>query len=259
MSLHHIEQIISGNGDRVSLYIRWNDARLIVYLDPSPSASSSTVENVFIERYNAASEIDDIEEAETLSDELLDTIVQVGRPVFDDLAPPSAPRDPQANDLHTLLFPKEHIFCFRTLNGKVEVVRDNDQARDHNVLLGRSGQPFHLNTAKGFNLPRFSTKEAHILRDILNSGYIARVSIQNREMCSKTRDTKGEDAAQRELDSLWNLSTSPLANSLRVPKLLGLIHMPNTHSIIGFLEEYVPVSEGWELSTLGRIETMATN
>ncbi|KAK1768185.1 hypothetical protein QBC33DRAFT_536472 [Phialemonium atrogriseum] len=76
-------------------------------------------------------------------------------------------------------------------------------------------------------------------------------------MCSKAGDSKGPDAAQRELDCLWKITTSEYATTLRVPKLLGLIETPDDKRVIGFLEEYIPVSDTWELSTLGSIETVS--
>jgi len=71
MSYHHLEELCSGQGDEISLYIRWNDARLLVYLNRCPlSHVVPPVENSFIDRYNQACDADDIEEAEALSDEI---------------------------------------------------------------------------------------------------------------------------------------------------------------------------------------------
>jgi hypothetical protein len=52
MSTHYLEEVSSGCGDRVSMSIRWNDARLVVHLDPS--ATGNTIEDSLIENYNAA-------------------------------------------------------------------------------------------------------------------------------------------------------------------------------------------------------------
>lgn len=76
-------------------------------------------------------------------------------------------------------------------------------------------------------------------------------------MCSKAGDSKGPDATQRELDCLWKITTTQHATTLRVPKLLGLIETPDDKRIVGFLEEYIPVSHRWELSTLGSIGTVS--
>ncbi|KAI1049835.1 hypothetical protein LB506_001910 [Fusarium annulatum] len=236
MSHHHLEELCSGIGDEISIYIRWNDARLVVYLNRSQTSTGvPSIENSFLDRYNEACDNDDIEEAEALSDEILDAVVEAGRDTFDRLAPPSAPGDALAQDLHTLLFPKEQ----------------------DSVLLGQSGQLFHLNIDKDCNLPTYSTREIHVVENLLNAGYIARVQVEGREMCSKAGDSKGEDAAQRELESLWKVTKSLHAAAIRVPKLLGLIANPQNGKTIGFLEEYIPVSETWELSTLGSIDDLS--
>ncbi|KAF5530164.1 kinase domain-containing protein [Fusarium phyllophilum] len=258
MSHHHLEELSSGWGDEISLNIRWNDARLIVYLSRSQTSTGvPSVENTFLDRYNEACNNDDIEEAEALSDEILDAVVEAGRETFDRLAPPPAPGDTLSQDLHTLLFPKEYSFSFQALMGKAEVVRKDSGARQDSILLGQSGQPFHLNIDKDCNLPAYSTKEVHVVENLLNAGYIARVQVEGKEMCSKAGDTKGEDAAQRELDCLWKITKSPHAAAIQVPKLLGLITTPENGKTIGFLEEYIPVSETWELSTLGSIDDVS--
>ncbi|XXG96944.1 hypothetical protein Hte_003235 [Hypoxylon texense] len=66
------------------------------------------------------------------------------------------------------------------------------------------------------------------------------------------------DSTQRELPCLWKVTISQHASALRVPKLLGLVRMPDSGEIIGILEEYIPCSDNWELSTLGNIETVST-
>lgn len=258
MSHHHLEEISSGWSDQMSLNVRWNDARLVVYLRRSPSSTAAPpIENSFTDRYNAACNADDLDEAETLGDEILDAVVETGRSIFDRLGPPPEPGVAHSQDLHTLLLPKEYTFSFQTLNGKAVVVRNDTHGNDNSILLGRFGQPFHLNKDKDCDLPTFSTKDIYVLENLFNEGYIARVMVEGKEMCSKAGNSKGDDAAQRELDCLWKITASPHATTLRVPKLLGLIETPNNNKTIGFLEEYIPVSENWELSTLGSIETVS--
>ncbi|KAI1026331.1 hypothetical protein LB503_012824 [Fusarium chuoi] len=258
MSRHHLEELCSGIGDEISIYIRWNDARLVVYLIRSQTSTGvPSIENCFLDRYNEACNNEDIQEAEALSNEILDAVVGAGRDMFDHLAPSPAPGHILSQDLHTLLFPKEYSFSFQDLNGKGEVVRKDSGARQDSFLLGQSGQPFHLNIDKDCNLPVHSTKEIHVVENLLNAGYIARVQVEGTEMCSKAGDSKGEDAAQRELDCLWKITKSPHAAAIQVPKLLGLITTPKNGKTIGFLEEYIPVSETWELSTLESIDDVS--
>ncbi|RKK15929.1 hypothetical protein BFJ66_g4584 [Fusarium oxysporum f. sp. cepae] len=209
-----------------------------------------------IPRDNAC-DSDDIEEAGALSDEILDAVVEAGRDEFDHLAPPSASGETLSQCLHTLLFPKEYYFSFRTLNGKAEVLRQDSGVKQDAVLVGQSGLPFHLNKDKDCNLPIYSTKDIHAVEDLRNAGFIAHVMVNGKKMCSKVGYSKGEDSAQRELDCLWKITTSPHAAAIQAPKILGLITTPENGKTIGFLEKYIPVSETWELSTLGSIEDVS--
>ncbi|KAK7415189.1 hypothetical protein QQZ08_012417 [Neonectria magnoliae] len=248
MSTHHLEEISSGCREQVSLYVRWNSARLVVHLHKSespPGTALPPIENSFIERYNVACDAEDDDEADTLSDEILDAIVEAGRSTFDQIAPPPTLT---STSLHTLLFPDEFAFCFRTLGGKAELIRSESNGFGH---------PFQLKVGRDFNLPRFSTKNIQVLENILYNGYIARVAVDGKEMCSKAGDSKCPEAAQRELECLWKITTSPYATTIRVPKLLGLIEVSADKRAVGFVADFIPVSATWELSTLGSIEAVS--
>ncbi|KAH8159068.1 hypothetical protein CIB48_g9174 [Xylaria polymorpha] len=177
MSIHYIESVSSGCGDRVTLSIRWNKARIEVDLDPSPTGN--TIQDSFIEKYNAATEDGDDEEEEMISDQILDAIVQAGGDI-------------------------------------------------------------------------------HVLQKLLGDGYIAQVSAGGREMCCKVGDELRADALQRELSCLLTISTCQHAAALRVPKLLGLVEAADDGRTIGLLQEYVPCSDTWELSTLQNIESVSS-
>ncbi|KAI4868857.1 hypothetical protein F4820DRAFT_408951 [Hypoxylon rubiginosum] len=173
VSTHYIECLTSGREDGITLSIRWNNARLIVDLDPSPTGNAK--EDSLVEKYNAAVDAGDEDEEEAVSDQILDAIVEVGRSIFDHLAPPD-------------------------------------------ISFSVGGQ----------------------------------------EMCAKVGDELMSDSAQRELSCLWKATNSQHASALRVPKLLGLVRMPDSDKIVGILEEYIPFSNNWELSTLRNIENVST-
>ncbi|KAI0190532.1 hypothetical protein EV127DRAFT_339851 [Xylaria flabelliformis] len=231
MSIHYIESVSSGCGDRVTLSIRWNKARIKVDLDPSPTGS--TIQDSLIEKYNAAAEDRDDEEEEMISDQILDAIVQAGRLLFDRLAPPPAPDASSPEDLHSLIFPKEYSFYFRTnveTNAAELIPKDNDDTKtDEGFDL-----KYQLSANQDLVLPKFSTRDIHVLEKLLGDGYIARVSAGGREMCCKH------------------------AAALRVPKLLGLVEAADDGRTIGLLQEYVPCSDTWELSTLRNIESVSS-
>ncbi|KAI0856027.1 hypothetical protein F4860DRAFT_427604 [Xylaria cubensis] len=255
MSIHYIESVSSGCGDRVTLSIRWNKARIKVDLDPSPTGD--TIQDSLIEKYNAAAEDRDDEEEEMISDQILDAIVQAGRLLFDRLAPPPAPDASSPEDLHSLIFPKEYSFYFRTnveTNAAELIPKGNDDTKtDEEFDL-----KYQLSANQDLVLPKFSTRDIHVLEKLLGDGYIARVSAGGREMCCKVGDELRADASQRELSCLLTISTCQHAAALRVPKLLGLVEAADDGRTIGLLQEYVPCSDTWELSTLRNIESVSS-
>ncbi|KAI0399834.1 hypothetical protein F4802DRAFT_587586 [Xylaria palmicola] len=257
MSIHYVESVSSGCGDRVTLSIRWNNARIEVDLDPSPTGN--TIQDSLIEKYNAAVEDGDEDEEEMLSDRILDAIVQAGRSLFDRLAPPPAPDTSTPVDLHSLLFPKEYLFFFRT---NVESNTAELIPKGNEDTTTTTHEKFELKYQPPANpdlsLPKFSTRDIHVRQKLLGDGYIARVSAGGRDMCCKVGDELRADASQRELACLLTTSTSPHAAALRVPKLLGLVEAADDGRIIGLLQEYVPCSDTWELSTLQNVESVSS-
>ncbi|KAI5917605.1 hypothetical protein F4810DRAFT_642071 [Camillea tinctor] len=255
MSIHYIESVSSGCGDRVTLSIRWNNARIEVDLDPSPTGN--TIQDSFIEKYNAAVEDGDDEEEEMMSDQILDAIVQAGRTSFDRLAPPPAPDASTPADLHSLIFPKEYSFFFRTnveTNAAELIPKDNEDTTMHEEFDLKYQLPANSEAV----LPKFSTRDIHVVEKLLGDGYIARVLAGCREMCCKVGDELRADALQRELSCLLTISTSQHAAALRVPKLLGLVEAADDGRTIGLLQEYIPCSDTWELSTLRNIESVSS-
>lgn len=173
MSIHYVESVSSGCGDRVTLVFRWNNARIEVDLDPSPTGN--TIQDSFIEKYNAAVEDGDEEEEEMISDQILDAIVQAGRSLFDQLAPPPAPDTSTPVDLHSLIFPKEYSFYLRTnveSNTAELIPKGNEDTTTH----GKFELEYQLPANQDLSLPKFSTRDIHVRQKLLGDGYIARVS-----------------------------------------------------------------------------------
>ncbi|TPX12507.1 uncharacterized protein E0L32_000684 [Thyridium curvatum] len=250
MSVHYLEEISSGCRDRVSLSIRWNQARLVVHLDPSPTGG--TMEDSLIQEYNAACINEDYDEEETMSDRILDAIIESGRAAFDELAPPAdSPTSSSSSDLHSLLFPEEFTFRFRTLNNKSEVSLVNSGGS-----LKQAQGLFQLTVSEDIDAPGFSTKDIRVLQKQIGDGYIAHVLAGGQEMCAKVGDDTSAEAMQRELSTLAKIRASRYVDILRVPKLLGLVQTPEDGRIIGILERLVP--DVPELSSLADVETPAS-
>lgn len=79
MSIHYLEEVSSGWENEIFLSVRWNRARFTVRVRKSPldTATHPPIENSFVGRYNATSERDDLDEATSLSEEILDAIADV--------------------------------------------------------------------------------------------------------------------------------------------------------------------------------------
>ncbi|KAI1101478.1 hypothetical protein F4804DRAFT_315855 [Jackrogersella minutella] len=262
VSYHYIENVSRAiNGNSVTWSIRWNNARMLVDLGPSPTGN--TIQDSFIEKYHAAVDDGDDEEEEMISDQISDFIVETGRALFDQFAPPPAPDASTPGDLHSLIFPKGYIFYFHTDEEtnvpEVLFVCDEDVITSMEFDMGleiKFDLKYRLLAHPDLVLPKFSTRDIYIQQKLLDDGYIARVSAGGRQMCCKVGNESRAAALQRELSSRMTISTSQHAAALRVPKLLGLIEVAEDGRIIGLLQEYVPFSaERW---TLGDIDLVSS-
>jgi hypothetical protein len=70
-------------------------------------------------------------------------------------------------------------------------------------------------------------------------------------MCCKSGDDAFWQGIEREFDCLRKVARSDFVDSIRVPRLLGLVTSPDTGIIIGILEEYIPIGV---LSQLRQLE-----
>ncbi|KAH6713380.1 hypothetical protein BKA61DRAFT_609028 [Leptodontidium sp. MPI-SDFR-AT-0119] len=70
-------------------------------------------------------------------------------------------------------------------------------------------------------------------------------------MCCKSGDDAFWRGIEQEFDCLWKAAKSHLPNSIRVPRLLGLVTSAETGVVIGILEEYIPTGV---LSNLRELE-----
>jgi serine/threonine protein kinase len=62
-------------------------------------------------------------------------------------------------------------------------------------------------------------------------------------MCCKSGDDWLFHAMKREFDCLRKVAKSDLVNSIRVPRLVGLVTSAESGKTIGLLEEYIPTGE----------------
>ncbi|KAI5857371.1 hypothetical protein GGS23DRAFT_600859 [Durotheca rogersii] len=271
--LYYIEGTSHGCGDGVTVRIRWNGARIIIYLDPNPYLGA--IENLLIEKYTSACLRGNEDEQDAVDDELLDAVIGAGESILDHLVPPSA--EPPS-DLHSILLPPQYSFSLTTVDGTPKLLREGSYRLELSEIPGKgykrdlpSLSPqlpspqfpvfnVQLKVKEDLGLPRYLTTGIRVLKKLLGDGYISHVLVDGRDTCAKVGREFDGGAMQRELDCLSKITAYATQQSLKihVPKLLGLIEMPDNGNIIGILEELIPHPKDPELSTLARIDDIST-
>ncbi|KAJ4156398.1 hypothetical protein NW754_008026 [Fusarium falciforme] len=247
MSIHYLERIQFGNRDGLSLWIRWNKARMIVHIDPSPAGD--LMQDSLIKEYEDAV-CNSQREEEAMMDKILDTVVDVGRSTFDQTVPPNDKPAPPPS-LHSLLFPEEFTFLFYTRHKDREWILDTS-AQSPDVSL-RGALPLNLELIQGADLPIVSTKDIFVVDEIISDGRVSRVLVENEEMCAKVGIYLPAESIQKELHTLLKIRAFQYADTIRVPQILGLVKSPVHDKIIGFLSQYIPPPDVFSLVSLGDV------
>jgi hypothetical protein len=99
-------------------------------------------------------------------------------------------------------------------------------------------------------LPQYSSKDICVPKTLVGQGYITQVLVEGREMCCKAGGEAFSHGIEGEFDCLRKIARSELVDSIRVPRLLGLVTSTGTGMVIGILEEYVPTGELCDLRLL---------
>jgi len=99
-------------------------------------------------------------------------------------------------------------------------------------------------------LPQYSSKDICVLESLVGQGYITRVLVEGREMCCKAGVEAFSHGIEREFHCLSKVAISEIVDSIRVPRLLGLVTSAETGMVIGILEEYIPTGELYSLRLL---------
>ncbi|KAJ8131813.1 hypothetical protein O1611_g1814 [Lasiodiplodia mahajangana] len=231
----------SGCGDGIFITIMLHGKRFRVSL--LPSFSPDTIEGPLISRFDSIPHEDE-ERSFAIQREIELLVYEAGGSIWTRLAPPT-PNEPEPSDLHSHLYPETFRFRFVTKDGKAELIPDRiEGGPDHHHPSGKR-------IDNDIGLPQYSSKDIRVLETITGQGDITKVSVGGREMCCKSGEEAFFKGLEREFDCLRTVAGSHLANSIRVPKLLGLVTLAETGEIIGILEEYIPTGNPY---TLGGLE-----
>ncbi|KAJ3480607.1 hypothetical protein NLG97_g8034 [Lecanicillium saksenae] len=265
---YFIEHTSYGCGDEATFHIRWNGMRMMVHLDQNPVPDAA--ESIFIKRYTDACLGGDEDIVDQIQDQILDAIVEAGEVAFDTLSPATQTRA----DLHSAIFPLQYSFRLVTVGGKLELRSEGTYllkpyARPRlgfeSALITSSLQspeaqldpPFELDVANS-HATKHGTTAIQMVQNLIGPGYISHVSVNDVHMCAKVARYFDVASTQRELDCLARITAHAAQSSSRVniPKLLGLIEIPNSGKVIGVLEELIPAHKGQGPSTLAKVEDM---
>ncbi|KAI3322249.1 hypothetical protein HD806DRAFT_536714 [Xylariaceae sp. AK1471] len=219
----------AGCGDGLFITILYHSKRFHISL--LPPSSPDTIEGPLISKFDSIND-EDHDQILAVQREIEVIVYETGGSVWDHLAP-QLPDGLEVSDLHSLLYPETFPFRFITNDGKGELIPHQiDEAIYHN--------PFGMKIVNDMGLPQYSSKDIHVLETIVGQGYITKVSVEGREMCCKSGAEHFWHGIEREFDCLSKVARCNLVNSIRVPRLLGLVTSAETGKIIGILEEYIP-------------------
>ena len=219
----------SGCGDGLFITIMYHGKRFHVSL--LPPSSLHTIEGPLISKFDSMNDEDEVEIL-ALQEEIEEIVYDAGGSIWTELAPP-LPNGSELSNLHSLLYPETFSFRFITNNGKAQLIpHDIEEAHHHDH--------FGMKIVNDMGLPQYSSKDIRVLETLVEYGYITQVSVEGKEMCCKSGDGAFWHSIEREFDCLRKVARSHLANSIRVPRLLGLVTSAETGMIIGILEEYIP-------------------
>ncbi|KAJ8120494.1 hypothetical protein O1611_g10353 [Lasiodiplodia mahajangana] len=242
----------AGDGDGADIIFDINGQRVAASVFPShlPEQSSrlnqsqQSLKDQVIDLISRAISPDD-DESERIVDEVLDIILNAGKTVFSEVAPPKKPISRSSQqDLHSLLYPNTLAFRLEAVGGTAALVpiglKDPytcfETPTDDTV-----GELFTIND----DLPQYSSKDIFLV-EIFVQGMeysVGRVLVNGLEMFCKARGrnllgSKLEEELQI-LKATGRARLPPYA-SIRMPQLLGYVKHAETGRIIGLLRDWAP-------------------
>ncbi|KAK3937804.1 hypothetical protein QBC46DRAFT_391804 [Diplogelasinospora grovesii] len=274
-----IQEIYLTCESHLIIAISYGAARIEVQLHQTRSGRAA--EDKLIKEYKAACDAEDEDKEMAVAERVADQIMETGKPVFDKLAPVQSAEE----DFHSLIFPEKFAFSLSTVKGRWQITKleeephtnvpgrrepmrtvleddtamdepddgfsDEDMDTDQDDLA--DDEIFLVTTTADLDLPRYSTKDIKLIERLDGFGIVARVVVDGQERCVKVLDRDTRRAVQREFDCLKKIAASPYAATMRTPKLLGIVVVPDDGRAIGIVEEYISHPEVYEMSNLGRI------
>jgi len=236
---YYVKSIDGEFGHNYDFTIYCNNKRFVVTVCPGPLSNDQTT--LLLERYSQAVLVDDHKETDVAQDEISDMIYEAGPQEFAHLAPKLENELPGSRiDLYSDLNPETFYLRLVMVEGTANTTQEYPTQSQYDAFC------WTINDTQ--NLPKHSAREIIFTERFLGTGYIAKVSVNGRDMCCKVVTNFHGKAIQREYECLQKIAMSKHVASIKAPKLVGFI-VDDNEEVIGILEEFIPHAD-----TLGRVE-----
>lgn len=248
-----VHQCHAGDGDGADMILYLNGKRIAVSFYPSTGLPAGEVgsaqpqaciEDSIIQRLGQAI-LADVEEYEEITDQILETVLDIGKSVFDEVAPVNKIISLPANqDLHTLLYPPTLAFRLMTV-GSTPVIIPIDPNDSYTCIEPNFDEDPESDLEIDNNLFQHSSQGITVVETFVQgTGHlVSRVLVNKKEMLCKARSQglRYSDL-EHELGSMQKIRKACLHDHtpMRVPALLGYVMHPESGCVIGFLREWVP-------------------
>lgn len=243
-----VYQIHGGDGDGADIIFNFNGKRIAVSVFPQ---NDDPVQDRLIHLIDRIA-TDDVEEDEYdgLEDEILEVILNAGRPVFKAQATPQI--EPETSrDLHSIIYPPTaHFQLIGTSDNVIITPIKASEAytlsADDSNYDGAEAEEVELGV--DLALPCFSSRTILCTEVFVEgAGHVAsHVLVEGTEMFCKALGSAGgliDTSVGRELGCLQDIrnSLSPQRDfTIRIPHLLGYARHADSNRIIGFLRQWIP-------------------
>ena len=231
------------NGQRIHLSILPNSS---CQLDPQDHGKNSFLEDHLIHLLGRATLTEDLDEHETILDEVLEPILEAGRATFREAASRKMSTcEPSNQDLHSLLYPLTITFGLKTISGKVSVVHIHAN-ETYTGLEPTPDRGIKQDLDIDGSLPQYSSKNVIVLETFVHGAgsTVSRVLVEGREMiCRAQKDGLLDPTLENELVALHKIrdacQSGHCSTPMQVTQLLGYVRHDGTGNIIGLLREWV--------------------
>ncbi|KAJ4007421.1 hypothetical protein NW752_007598 [Fusarium irregulare] len=248
-----LNQVHSGDGTSASIVFKFNDNQIGVSIFPSNGTSTNDTQHLdfeerplqdqFIDILSRATMCEDYQEFDRLVDEVLDVILDAGRPLF------SGQMTVTHHDqsLNRFLFPPTLYFRLEAPGSCASIVPIHPSESSITLYAdSKLNENFVEELQVRQDLPRFTPDEVIVTKPFLRgaSRITAAVRSRGREMFCKARGGPNGlygTRVGRELECLGEmLKAFPEPGMIQVPQMIGYVHHKDTGLVLGFLREWVP-------------------